>query len=357
MRRPLRTRPAALAGAGLLALVSTSCSIQTKQAETSAIIGAVDRALAGPALDATLSVAITPKASRRPLPPGPGLLQAATADKLGLEVDPRSQRAAVLGADGQPVMYFSGGTFFERRATSGASAAFGSLGAPTNITTLSLSVPTLSKPSTASSALQQLSASAQAAMAVQARVDQTAGIGTRPWLELDYSSIPLDERGRELAGSYAISPWLVIDLGKGVLTGSVRRVPADGTGVPAGLPALVGPGSTLYRVNFGLQKATKQLPSAQQQTVARVMAANAVDGSVFSGYVWLTAGHQLGGLVVDFGQHLDSQQGAVLSVTVAIGSGSAGGSGPPSGFPSAPGSSQVVQVDSLGSLVNSVAAQ
>jgi hypothetical protein len=348
----LRTsRRLVLAATVIGSIVLPGCSIATKQARAAAIIHAADQTLGQPGVTGTVSVDVVPIPPRRPLPPGPGLIQPIGAQSLPFVVDPGTEQAAVLGSNGQPLMLFTSKVLYQRRgdpsAVSNLSGLSGSLDNPTNIVALDANS---SSPQKAGQGLQfgGLSASAQAAMAVQSRSSQSSGIGDRPWLKFDYSSISLNQRGGQVAGSYALSPWLVLELARGVLTGSVEPV-STGTGrIP--LPA-IGPQATLYKVNFGLGKATKHLSSSEQQVVARVMAANAIGGTVFPGYVWLTPDHRLGGLVVEFKQSLSSDEQAVLGITVAM-------SGPAAtSFPARPDPAQVVTVASLGSLVHAVAGR
>lgn len=351
----LRTsRRLVLAATVIGATVLPGCSIATKQARAAAVIHAADQALGQPAVSGTLSVDVVPIPPRRPLPPGPGLIQPTGVRSLPFVVEPHEEQAAVLGSNGQPLMLFTSKVLYQRRGdpsvVSNLSGLSGSLDNPTNIVALDANS---SSPQKAGQGLQYggLSASAQAAMAVQARSSQSAGIGDRPWLKLDYSAIPLNQRGGQVAGSYALSPWLVLELARGVLTGSVEPVSTDTSRIP--LPP-IGPQATLYKVNFGLDKATKHLSSSEQQVVARVMAANAIGGSVFPGYVWLTPDHRLGGLVVELKQSLSSDEQAVLGITVAMSGPAATGAAP---FPAPPDPAQVVTVASLGSLVHAVAGR
>ena len=350
--------PRWLVAATLIGCVTMSgCSIATKEARAAAIIDAADQALAQPSVDGTLSVDVVPIPPRRPVPSGSGLIQPASAKGLPFVVEPRSGRAAVLGSGGQPLMLFTAKLLYEGRgnpnAVSQLSGFGGSLDNPTNVVALTVGGPATQK-TTPGLQLGSLSASAQAAMAVQARTSQSAGLGDRPWVELDYSSIRRNQGGR-VAGSYAVSPWLVLELARGVLSGSVEPA-SSGAGRGRPSPA-AAPGSqpmTVYKVNFGLDKAFKHLSSSEQQVAARIMAANAISGSVFPGYVWLTPGHRLGGLVIEFRQSLNSDSQAVLAITAVL---SGQPAGRPAPLPALPNQDQVVTVASLGSLVHAVAGR
>lgn len=343
------------AGAVIGCVALSGCSIATKQARTAAIINAADQALGQHLVDGTLSVDVVPIPPRRPMPSGSGLIQPASVKSLPFVVEPSSQRAAVLGAGGQPLMLFTGKLLYENRgdpsAVSNLSGFGGSLDNPTNVVALTVGSP--AAPKTAPGLqMGSLSASAQAAMAVQARSSQSAGFGNRPWLELDYSTIARNQGGGRVAGSYAVSPWLMLELARGVLTGSVEPVSPTAGRNPAAAPT--SQATTVYKVNFGLDKATKHLSSSEQQVVARIMAANAIRGSVFPGYVWLTPEHHLGGLVIEFRQALSSEQQAVLAVTAVL---SGQPAAAPTPLPALPAQDQVVTVSSLGSLVHAVAGR
>lgn len=340
----------ALAVAGAAGVAMSGCGLAARQARADVISAALARTTAIGQVSGVLYTAVVPLPPRRPAPPGPGRIAAAQAGPLPFTIDLSSGRSAVSGTPGGPAqLIFSGNWMYERRPanpSAGAAALLASTGAaPSNIPLLkAAAVPAGPGAGAGGAGSAPTAPTGYQAVSVQ----------SRPWLALDYGALSSRNRTGE-AGSLAISPTLVLRLASGVLTGSVEPISSDRSAGASdrALRALVPPGTTAYRANFGLDKAEKGLTDAQKQAVAKIMTANAVPGStpVFPGAVWLGPGGTLGGLSVVMTQRLDPDTQALLIVSLVIGS----SAGAASVSPPAPGPQQVVTVSSLGDLIHEVA--
>ncbi|HUZ43231.1 MAG TPA: hypothetical protein VMU63_02420 [Acidimicrobiales bacterium] len=346
-----------LAVAGAAGMAMSGCGLAARQARADVISSALSRTLQNGEVTGMLYTAVVPLPPRRPAPPGPGRIAAAGAGPLPFVIDMSSGRSAVSApAGGPPQLIFTSNWMYERRPANPSAAAAALLAstgaAPSNVPLLkevsvtpvgSSSIP--GRGSTAGGG-----AATPPASAVPTGY-QAVSVQSRPWLALDYGALSSRSRTGE-AGSLAISPALLLRLAGGLLTGSVEPLSSDRSADASdrSLRALVPPGTTAYRANFGLDKADKGLTDAQKQVVAKIMTANAVPGStpVFPGAVWLGPDGTLGGLSVVITQRLDPDTQALLIVSLVIGS-SAGSA------PAAPGAQQVVSVSSLGDLIHEVA--
>ncbi|MHB1447170.1 MAG: hypothetical protein ACYCZV_16165, partial [Acidimicrobiales bacterium] len=257
MSAPIRTRVVkTLAVAGTAAVAMSGCGLAARQARADVISTALARTTQAGQVSGTLYTAVVPLPPRRPAPPGPGRIAAAQAGPLPFIIDLRNGRSAVSApAGGSAQLIFTVNRMYERRpanASAGAAALLASTGAaPSNIPLLKAAAPAGVAASPATSAV--------------ATGYQAVSVQSRPWLALDYGALSASNRTGQ-AGSLAISPALIFRLASGVLTGSVEPLGSDRSTSASdrALRALVPPGSTAYRTNFGLDKAETGMTDAQK---------------------------------------------------------------------------------------------
>ena len=105
----------------------------------------------------------------------------------------------------------------------------------------------------------------------------------RSWVVLDWAAIDAKTHGRLRSPSsmMALSPWLMVQMLRGTLTGSVRNL---GTETVAGVP------TTHYTFNVDREKATQGMPDKERQIVQRIFERDDLRGTVFKhAEVWLDA--------------------------------------------------------------------
>ena len=117
----------------------------------------------------------------------------------------------------------------------------------------------------------------------QRRLGAAAKSDGRPWVKLDLRDL-YDDRENLQSSAYginALGPLVLIDLLRGALTGSVRRV---------GSADLDGVETTHYRANFAFDKAFDDAPDDLREGVEAALAVmgSAYDG-IAKGEVWLDA--------------------------------------------------------------------
>jgi hypothetical protein len=133
------------------------------------------------------------------------------------------------------------------------------------------------------------------------------GSSQRQWLRLDLAGLYPDRKrlSTSTVGGNLVGPATVVDIVRGVLTGSVK---ADGQETIAGAP------TTRYKVNVDLDKAFKHAPTSQREAFEAVRVLGGMTGVVHPGRVWLDPSGQLRRVELRLRQHF--ARNVTLELTV-----------------------------------------
>ena len=334
-------RPLA-AAALLLALTvgAAGCGLGDKEALADRIAVALARLDDGGVVDATVAASITVVPSDQPAVPGPPRIIPARLDPVPSVLDLRRDQAAVGLTSPDPssaAVVFLGGDLYQR--------------IPPKTVTQTGDVPS-SAATNLAAIVANFSAQAVAAQATpgpdvtappesttttaQSALRRTPRI-PRQWIAFDYGGLD-DKDTTKRAGSLAINPVLLLELTRGVLTGSLEQVATE------------EPGLTLYEANVNRDKAERRLSEERRKLIDKIYVANAVSKRTFPARIWLDDDGNLRRFEVTLRQALNNIDRADLLVTIDV-------SGVRDGAPiPKPDSKATASVGSLGQLVTAVSS-
>jgi hypothetical protein len=336
-------RPLAVALLLALAVGATGCGLGDKEALADRIAVGLARLDDGGLVDATVAASITVVPSDQPAVPGPPRIIPARLDPVPSVLDLRRDQAAVGLTSPDPssaAVVFLGGDLYQR--------------IPPKTVTQTGDVPS-SAATNLAAIVANFSAQAVAAQAEQAApgTDVTAPPEPttttapsalrrtpripRQWIAFDYDALD-DKDTTKRAGSLAINPVLLLELTRGVLTGSLERVATD------------EPGLTLYEANVNRDKAERRLSEERRKLIDKIYVANAVSKRTFPARIWLDDDGNLRRFEVTLRQALNNIDRADLLVTIDVSGVRDGGPIPK------PDSKATASVGSLGQLVTAVSS-
>lgn len=229
---------------GLLAL--GGCGVADKKARAEQIIDSVEKAEARATANAELRQSVKLVKIRNEISI-PGVREGATSAEssaaLALHIPKRQASASVTLPDQTvvPVQLFADTTLFQRRIGEGQNAL--------------------------------------AALAGQGGETPSAS-GGRSWLRLEFSGL-YDNRERDArnsVGSNLVNPAYMLDLLRGALMGSVKRVGRD---------EVRGTPTTRYRLNIAPDKAFEDAPKRRQEAMIAGLTLMGVTSDVLPAEVWL----------------------------------------------------------------------
>ena len=166
---------------------------------------------------------------------------------------------------------------------------------------------------------------------------------SHPWLQLDYGQL-YDKRKSQAGLGYGhalLNPLWVVDLLKGTLTGSVKRLGPARTG---------GVATIEYAANFAWDKSLKGTGDQHTRAVEAALTLLGVPSSVVKGNVWLDAAGNVRQLWVSIREHKGRHQVVAWHYTInfaAIGQAVA---------IALPKQTEVARVDTLGSVLDAETA-
>ena len=298
--------------AAVVVIGVTGCSLGDKQAKADRVIAAVHRTEASGVARADLTVSAAVLPTKKALAPGPPRIASGAAANVATVIEFKSSRAAV-GIAGDDVAHaavvFDGTRMFQRTdlkplPTATAGVAIGIGGGPaSNLGLLSAVIG----PATPPPAQPAAGTNASATPTGEPRLHRSAKI-QRHWTGFDFASLPRNDETRT-AGSYAISPAVLVHLASGTLTGSIRVL---------GPEAVSGVDTTHYRMNVSRDKAFRLLPETARKDLGKIFRANAIGGDVFPAEAWIGADGLLRRFSVRLRQSLSSNDKADLFVFVNL---------------------------------------
>jgi hypothetical protein len=274
------------------------------------------------------------KSEDHPIVPGPPKILPGTVNELPLLLD-LTHDAAVVGVRGNDVktavVVFRGGDLYQRIAPKTASVASAILAsAASNLQPLvdayrgtTLNLTGASAPASTSSTTTTTTTIVHSALRRASRIP-------REWIAFDYDDLDKKDDTKR-AGSFAISPTVVLHLVQGVLTGSIERH------------------GDRYDANVNRDKAERHLSEDDRKLLDKIFRANAVSNHTFPAHIWLDGSGALRKFEVRMRQHLTSVDRADLTVTIELDR---------TGLPlriEAPDRKATATVSTLGQLVTSVA--
>lgn len=321
-----------------VAVGSAGCGLGDKEALADRIGVALARLDDGGVVDATVAASITVVPSDQPAVPGPPRIIPARLDPVPSVLDLRRDQAAVGLTSPDPssaAVVFLGGDLYQR--------------IPPKTVTQTGDVPS-SAATNLAAIVANFSGQAAAAQAtpgteVTAPPEPTTTTAPsalrrtpripRQWIAFDYDALD-DKDTTKRAGSLAINPVLLLELTRGVLTGSLERVATD------------EPGLTLYEANVNRDKAERRLSEERRKLIDKIYVANAVSKRTFPARIWLDDSGNLRRFEVTLRQALNNIDRADLRVTIDVSGVRDGGPIPE------PDSKATASVASLGQLVTAV---
>jgi hypothetical protein len=104
--------------------------------------------------------------------------------------------------------------------------------------------------------------------------------GTRAWLKFDFGPLYEDRKAKknEAFGASLFNPAWIVDLTRGALTGSVKRLGAERVGEKS---------ATHFEANFDWEKALKALPQRRRETIETALEMMGVPKRVVKGAIWV----------------------------------------------------------------------
>ena len=305
MIRKVRAR---LTVAAVLAILAGACGLGDKEAHADRITDALQRLERGGVVDATVAAAVRLVPSEQPAVPGPPRIVPASIDPVPSVLDLRRDQAAIGLTSAEATsaaLVFLGSDLYQRippktvKQTGDVPSSAASNLAAIVANFSAQAVTAQAAPETQTTAPPEpTTTTAPSALRRTARIP-------RQWIAFDYGS--LDEKDTtKRAGSLAISPVALLELAKGVLTGSVERGAADDAGV------------TVYEANVNRDKAERRLSEERRELLDKVYVANAISKRTFPARMWIDGDGNLRRFEVTLRQALNNIDRADLVVTIEI---------------------------------------
>jgi hypothetical protein len=322
-------------------VLAAACGLGVRNAYAQQISAAAAALENAPTIHASLALTLAVVPSAKAQAPGAPRILPARASSLALLLDPRNARAAVgvTGDDASTAsMLFLGTDVYQRilarRVTAAGGGGGGGAAALSNISAMANGSRATGALTVAPTTEPQPSANTTSTTSALRRMRRVP----REWVAFSYAGIDLKDNTK-LAGSFAISPLVVLGLVDGALTGSIELSRDAGT-----------PGVTRYAVNVSREKAARRLPEDRRMRVNKMFTANAIGGDVFPAQVWIDATGRLQRFEVRLRQTLSNVDRADLTVTIEI-----AGTGGRIDIPR-PDATATAFVDSLSQLISSVSS-